>query len=217
MRSILLACPTLKKELLEAARQVDLQAPIHFLPMRLHSDPKQMREYLQNEIDNLENVDTIFLCVSGCGGSTVGLSATTASLVVPRTRDCLDLLLSDGKGTERSRPQNGIFLTESWIDFMNHSEMSLARMTEKFGRAQAVEKLQRIYHGFEHFYLIDTGVNNLEWVRAQVAPLVEAVNGSTDVLPGPCTILQKLVSGQIDGDFIVVPKGGQVSAEDFQR
>ena len=217
MRRILLACPTLKKELMAAIQQANFDAPVHFLPMRLHSDPKEMRAYLQNEIDNLDNVEEIFLCVSGCGGSTVGLKAATARLVVPKTRDCLDLLLSDGKGGERGRPQNGIFLTESWIDFMNHSEMSLARMTEKMGREKAVETLRKIYRGFEHFYLIDTGVNDLDWVRAQAQPLVEAVNGTMEVLHGSCTILHKLVRGQLDEDFIVVQPGGQVCAQDFKR
>ena len=75
-----------------------LDTPVYFLPRRLHADPKELAEYLQNTIDSFDNVDRILICVSGCGGGTAKLRATTAELVIPKTRDCLDLLLSgDGQ------------------------------------------------------------------------------------------------------------------------
>ena len=94
LRKILLSCPTLRNELEQAVKESGFSDPILFLPRQLHNDPKILKSYLQETIDRLENIDQILLCVSGCGGGTIGLCATNAELVIPRCRDCLDLLLS---------------------------------------------------------------------------------------------------------------------------
>ena len=41
------------------------------------------REELQRIIDSLESVDEVLVCVSGCGGSTKNLKATTADIIIP--------------------------------------------------------------------------------------------------------------------------------------
>ena len=94
MKQVILSCPTLKKEILHLIEELNLDTPVYFLPKRLHSNPQELAEYLQNTIDSFANVDRILICVSGCGGGTAKLRATTAELVIPKTRDCVDILLS---------------------------------------------------------------------------------------------------------------------------
>lgn len=186
------------------------------MPRQLHNDPKILKSYLQETIDRLENIDQILLCVSGCGGGTIGLCATNAELVIPRCRDCLDLLLSQKDG-KLERPEKGIFVTQSWADYMLESEMSLEHMTQKLGKEQAEQKLREIYRGFERFYIIDTGVHDVEKVRMQMMPLVQVLHGTISCVPGDYWILRKMVSGKIDEDFMVIPKGQTVKKEDFRK
>ena len=48
MKQVILSCPTLKKEILHLIDELNLDTPVYFLPKRLHSNPQELAEYLQN-------------------------------------------------------------------------------------------------------------------------------------------------------------------------
>ena len=52
MKQVILSCPTLKKEILHLIDELNLDTPVYFLPKRLHSNPQELAEYLQNTIDS---------------------------------------------------------------------------------------------------------------------------------------------------------------------
>ncbi len=215
MNSIVLACPTVEKELMQSVKQTGFTGEICFLPKYLHNDPNKMRQYLQEKIDRLQQIDEVLLCVSGCGGSTIGLKATSAKLVIPRCRDCVDLLLSTGENCEIKRQERGIFLTEGWMNLMKNSAMSLERMTQNLGREKAEQTLRKIYTGFHSFYLIETGTYDTQPVRDYILPLVQTVGGTIESTVGEYSLIKKLLSREWEEHFLIVPKGESVTTENF--
>lgn len=207
-RRVIAACHAIEKELKMVMEMENCDWPVHFLDQELHSDPKEMNAYLQKWIDQLEDVDQVLLCVSGCGGSTMGLKATTAELVIPLTQDCIDILLSEGKIEEIKRDNGGIFLTESWMEFMKNSPMDMQLLTEQMGKEDAEKRLKWIYENYKHFYIIDTGTYDVSMVEDYLAPLVQLVDGIVEIIPGKYEILHKLIRGEHDDDFQIVAKGG---------
>ncbi len=135
--TLILACPTLGYELERSLQEQNTKAKVEYLPQRLHSEPEKMHEYLQSKIDSLQNVDRVVLCVSSCGGSTAGLLASTAEIVVPRTRDCLDILLSGDSLASLERDLGGVFFTKGWMDYSKQTDIDLDRLTEKLGKEEA--------------------------------------------------------------------------------
>lgn len=208
MKEVILSCPTLKKEIQHILGEHKLDTPVYFLPRRLHADPKELAEYLQNTIDSFDNVDRILICVSGCGGGTAKLRATTAELVIPKTRDCLDLLLSGDDVKSINRAPNGIFMTESWWATMKEGELNLEKQIAAKGKEAGEAWLRQIFKGFEHFYIIDTGVYDVAAVAKEMQPLIDVLEGTVEVVPGRCGLLRKLLTGDIDGDFRVIAKEG---------
>lgn len=207
MNRIILSCPTLKKELTQVLTESGADIPVFYLPSRLHSSPRDLREYLQTIIDGQKDIDQILICVSGCGGGTSGLKATTAELVIPKTRDCVDILLSQDSVTNIPRAADGMFLTESWMGFFKDSSLDYQTMVSKFGKERAEDRLKNIYKGFNHFYIIDTGTYDLTPVKEYIQPLADLLDGTIEVIPGGYGVLKKLVIGQIDEDFQVIPQG----------
>lgn len=203
-KSVIISCRTLANELLLALRECASDAPVYFLPEGLHNSPPKLHEYLQNLLDSLDNVERVLLCVSGCGGGTRGLAARNAELVIPKTADCLDILLS-GSGCER--PAGAIFLTESWMRFMQKSVIDRQTMIDKLGREEAEAALRRIYKGFTRFCIIDTGAYDTAPVAEYISPLVRLLGGTLEYLPGRFELLRKLAAGNINEDFYVIPKG----------
>ena len=132
-RKIILSCPTLKKELEKAVEEAGFAGEVCFIPQSLHSSPKELRKYLQDMIDRMEGMEEIFLCVSGCGGATAGLRAAGASLIVPKTRDCADILLSGDSLEELKRPKDGFFLSYGWMEYMKNSRLDLNRILKEKG------------------------------------------------------------------------------------
>lgn len=213
---VIISCPTIRKELERAVDDAAFSGRVVYLPARLHSDPGELRKYLQETIDKSEGVERILLCVSGCGGGTVGLRATAAQLVIPRCRDCIDLLLSDGESDGYpERERDACFVTESWADYMRQSDIDLESMVEKYGREEGESALRRIYRTINKFNIVDTGTYDVKKVREYIEPLVEVLDCSLKIVRGPCGILKKLVSGRPDKNLLVVSKGETVKPEDF--
>lgn len=213
--SIILSCPTLKNELLYALNACNSAIPVYFLPQRLHNDVNELHQYLQNTIDSLDNIDRIYICATGCGGGTIGLKASSAELVLPRTRDCLDILLSGDSLSTLQRDIKGIYYTESWMEFTKNSEIDLDKLTKKLGKEEAETFLRNLFKTLNQFYIIDTGCYDVQKVTNYITPLVKILDGNITMLKGKFKILHKLAAENIDDDFVVVPKGESVQPGSF--
>lgn len=212
MKQLIFTCPTLKGELLEALDAAGNESPVLLLPQRLHSYPDELHDYLQDCIDRAAHVDRVILLPSGCGGSTVGLRAGSAPLVIPRSRDCIDILLSDRSlaDAKKNRDGKGVFMTKDWAEFQKRSSLDYDTLVGQKGEDGTRAFLKRVYGPFNHFYLIDTGCYELEPVQAYLQPTLDAIDGSLTVLPGPCGILKKVAAGLFDDDFRVTAPGDTV-------
>ena len=211
-KRVIYSCITLQKELENTIKKLGFVGEVHYLNVDLHSDPKKMHETLQRLIDENTEADELVICVSGCGKATCDLQATTCSLAVPRTMDCIDVLLT---GSGIKRPDGAIFITKCWMNFMKNSSVDYAKLVKERGQAEAEAFLKQLYKGFTSFYIIDTGTYDLQEVEAYIMPLVELLQGTLTCLPGPYKVLEKLVSGSYDESVIVVPKGGTLSIHEF--
>lgn len=206
-KTIILCCPTLQKELLQAVKDAHSNAIVMLLPDQLHSDPHKLHSYLQEKIDSIYNADRVVICPSGCGGGTIGLTATNCELVIPRTRDCLDILLSDTSLATINRPKHGVFMTESWAEYSKRSSIDPDKVIAARGEAEGKAFLRKLYKGFEHFYIIDTGVYDVAPVREYLEKIRVILDGQVDIVPGKFGVLRKIAAANFDDDFLIVPQG----------
>lgn len=202
---VIIACRTLEREIQAAMKETGNSCLVYYLPLKFHVAPKEMAVELQRIIDSLTNVDEVLVCVSGCGGSTKDLKATTADIIIPKTRDCIDILLSNQEG-KIERDKNGIFFTDNWLEFFRESPMAFEKLVKEHGKEEAKEKFRQIYKGFEHFYVVDTGAYNVEEVKAHLKPLVDILGGELTVVRGRYEILRKMIAGKIDQNFRIIKK-----------
>lgn len=206
------SCITLQKELEKTIAKTGFDGKVKYLDVALHSDPQKMHQTLQKIIDDNTEAEEIIICVSGCGKATCDLQASTCNLALPRTMDCIDVLLT---GSGIKRPDGAIFITKSWMNFMKNSSIDYMKLVREQGEADAEEYLKKLYHGFTDFYIIDTGTYDLNEVEAYIMPLVKLLEGTLTRLPGTYKVLEKLVSGNYDESVIFIPKGGMLSIHEF--
>lgn len=199
----ILCCPTLACELEAALQEANTMDTYHviYLPDELHRDPAELKRYLQNTIDTLTDATRIVVLPSGCGGGTAGLVSRRGEINIPKTRDCLDILLSTDSLKNLHRPLNSIYLTKSWAEYMKRSSLDLETLAAQKGRGYAEEYSQRMYTGFTDFYIIDTGTYDTAPVEAYIRPLVNLLGGTLQYLKGEYGILKKVARRQFDDDF----------------
>lgn len=212
---IFVACPMIEKEVEFVLKTDGFPYPVIFLPPDLHKGPEELHKYLQAFIDRTRNVDTIMLSVARCGNSTVGLKATTANLVIPKCDDCIDLLLSTQGFHSLKRPERSCFFTESWLKYMGDFEFSFAALMEHYGEGSAVDVARTMFQGLHDFYVVDTGVFPVPPVKDYIRPLAKVIGAEIKVIPGSFWVLRKMMSMEIDDDFIVIPRGNIVREQDF--
>lgn len=211
-KRLICSCITLQKELEKTIAKIGFDGQVRYLDVALHSDPQKMHRTLQKIIDENVEAEEIIICVSGCGKATCDLQASTCNLALPRTMDCIDVLLT---GSGIKRPDGAIFITKSWMNFMKNSSIDYLRLVRERGQESAEEYLKKLYRGFTDFYIIDTGTYDLQEVEAYIMPLVKLLDGKLTRLPGPYKVLEKLVSGNYNDSVIFIAKGGTLSIHEF--
>lgn len=209
METLILSCPTLEGELNNSLKKYNSSAQVRYLPSRLHSDMKEILPYLQNILDNLSGVDRVVLLLTGCGGSTKGLVFRQGELVIPKTHDCLDILLSQNENCQvKNRDPNGIYMTGSWYEYHMKTLLNADAQVKKLGYDRASELLRGIFKTFNQFYIIDTGCYDINTVRQGLKTLVEILNGEIHIIKGEYGFLKKIAKNEITPNLFHILSAG---------
>jgi len=95
-RIAVIACAVLEDEVTHFAKGHEQIVRVDMLPQGLHNDPPDLRDKLQQAIDEVEQddrVDTIVLAYGLCSRGTEGVATQRCRLVIARAHDCITLLL----------------------------------------------------------------------------------------------------------------------------
>jgi hypothetical protein len=173
---------------------------------------------VQAEIDRAESegADLIMLAYGLCGNGALGWHTEKATLVMPRFDDCVNMMLCTGKRNRRNYLSAGhMYLTGGW----SRDEGALLDMfgsyLERYGKRKA-DKLMKIMLGsYSSVTVIDTGCYELEPVVAYADECAERFCLERRIVPGGNEVMQKLITGNWDGDILVKEPGSSVTEGDF--
>ena len=212
MKTLILACNTIRDELEKTASETGCTYPFRWVESGLHLRPESLRQRLQLELDSITGVDRVILGFGFCGNALVGLKSKDYELIIPRADDCITLLLGSRKNRECfSRTGAMYFLTRGWLQDEFNIWKEYQSVLARFG----AEKTQRIYERMLGHYrflaLIDTGAYELEALLPLVREIASTLKLEIRVLPGSDGYLKKLLSAEWNADeFITVPPHTQV-------
>jgi hypothetical protein len=213
--TLVIACATVIEEMLPLLPR---EVSHHVLDFGLHTDPARLRWALQQAINEADSaVDTIILGYGLCSQGVIGLKAAHSKLVVPRVDDCISIFLGSGAAyREQTRSEPGTYyLTKGWIEVGESPFSEHEKTVQRYGP----EKAERIYRimlkNYTRLALINTGHHDLDRYRdyarrtaAQFSLRYEEIQGSTD-------LVNKMINGPWDEEFIVVQPGEAIGLEHF--
>ena len=222
MSRCILSCTSLV-EFVRAAQQAKRTAfNVFTLDRSLHMDPGQMRKAVIDLINSLpDEYDTVLIAMGFCGGVWHGTSFER-TVIIPRVDDCVSLLLHTDDGYHPNLKQDGhLYLYES--DPKDFSALTLMHNTNSFTQDLDLKDLSRDFlfemwfHNYRYMDIIDTGLNDCysEDYASAAQDQADQIRAELDYVPGSILLLEKLVSGNWDEQFIVAPPGKTILHGDF--
>ncbi len=215
MSTILITCSNMSDHVKAAQGKEGTNYPVIELDSKLHAEPKDMRAKLFETLENLpEDVDLVLLSMGLCGGS-VSERPLPVKLVMPKVDDCITLLLHLGDDWYPNLKEGGhLYLTDK-RDLSVESVYD--SVIEKYGEKKGKRIFEIWFDSYRSVDIIDTGVYD-----SYAPEYLEAAKRSADLIdcpichvPGSNHLLEKLVGGRWDHQFIIAPKGCVLKEEDF--
>ena len=210
-----IACETVIEEMLPFLPE---NVPHEVLDFGLHIKPAELKKVLQEKIDEAsQHADVLLLGYGLCSMAVVGLKATTATLVIPRTDDCIAIFLGSCSAyKEQSKKEPGTYyLTKGWIEAGDTPFEEHKLLVEKFGK----EKAERITHlmlkNYKRLAFINTGVYEIERYQEYARKTADKFQLRFEEIDGSSALVKKMVFGPWDGEFVVVAPGQIVEYKEF--
>lgn len=232
MRIAVIACRVFTRELSPAAAHSQHTCELIWLSQGLHDVPDQLRTQLQTQIDLLEDaqqnipawrkLDAIALCYGLCGGGSCGLRAGKLPLIIPRTEDCIGLLLgAQQRYLNYFHNYSGIYwFSPGWLEYADtpseqYYQAKYHTYITTYGEENAAWLLKQenswISHYQNAFYIApdalpnDTFAQQAKQVAAQFGWRYQFVQGSS-------FLLDQLLGGDWpEQHFLICPPGYQIA------
>lgn len=214
-RTIVLACATVIEEMLPL-----MPAGMHHkvLDFGLHVQPNKLREVLQEEINQIEkDYDTILLGYGLCSQAVIGVKSEHSSLVCPRVDDCIGIFLG-GKAEylEQQRCEPGsYYLTKGWIEVGSTPFTEYDEMIKRIGPEKAARVQKMMLGNYKRLALINTGQNNMDHYREYSRKTAERFELKYEEISGSRAMVEKLISGNWNEEFIVTQPGQAITFQHF--
>lgn len=159
MRTCIISCDVVRRELEQVCAELGCTLPVFWTGSGLHNYPARLCERLQEMIEGeAAAFDRILLATGFCGDSFCGLETRHTELIIPRTDDCISLLLGSAENRGKLTEHCGTyFLTEGWLDSDKSIFAEYRHTVERYGEARAKRVFGVMFAHYERVAVIDTG------------------------------------------------------------
>ena len=217
--TVVLACDALAEHIAAAQASQKTAFPVVLLDRGLHLEPSNMQNAALAAIDSLpKDVETVLVCMGFCGGAWDHVTAPRR-LIIPRVDDCVSMLLhtDDAYQPNRKAP---------WHMYMYENDpatFSLEKMMRDVdnGSEYAGFSQEQLFHlffdGYRNVDIVDTGLNDCyaESYVEKAQEFADGLSAELDFVQGGVYLLEKLVSGRWDEQFLVAEPGDLIRHGSF--
>ena len=214
-RRLVIACATVIEEMLPF---LPADVSSETLDFGLHLHPSQLKKSLQEKIDRAsQHADVLLLGYGLCSMAVVGLHATTAHLVIPRVDDCIAIFLGSCSAyKEQARKEPGTYyLTKGWIEIGDTPFQQHQRLIEKYGQAKAELMTHLLLKNYKRLGFINTGLYQIDRYREYARRTAEEFHLRFEEIEGSSALVNRLVFGPWDEEFVVIEPGQTIQYMDF--
>lgn len=214
MGTIILSCSSLEAYVDAAQKKQKTDHPVLYLDRKYHMEPRVMKEkIIEAEKELPETIDTVLVAMGFCGGSWDHVTFSRKT-VIPRVDDCISLLLQKTDQYISNLKEPGhMYMVEIDPDDFD----ILTNMPETYPGFEPQELYHMFFDHYSYLDIVDTGLNDCysEEYAMKTQKNADLMNVAVDYVEGSNHLLEKLVSGQWDEQFLVAEPGHLIRHADF--
>ena len=210
-----IACATVIEEMLPFLPE---NVPYEVLDFGLHLNPSELKGILQSKIDEAsQKADVLLLGYGLCSMAVIGLKASTATLVIPRTDDCIGIFLgSFEEYKKQTKIEPGTYyLTKGWIEVGDTPFDEHKKLIEKYGKEKAERMTKLVLKNYKRLAFINTGEFKLENYQAYSRRIAHEFDLTYEELEGNSCLVKKMINGPWDEEFVVLLPGQTLTYQAF--
>lgn len=208
----ILACESLLEYVEAAQEKLGTEYPVFVLDYSGDESPQQMRSRIIGITMLLPaEMDTVLVAMGFCGGSWNQLSFDRR-VVIPRVDDCVSMLLNTDDAYQPNPKQAG------HLYIMEHNpEQECKRLCQQCPRWKVDSCYPKWFANHSHLDIVDTGIFDCyrEGYVEKAQQCAQMVNCTLDYVSGSNLLLEKLIGGQWDDQFLVAEPGQEIAHKDF--
>ncbi|MGQ9660940.1 MAG: DUF1638 domain-containing protein [Kiritimatiellia bacterium] len=233
MRLMLICCEIFFREVCRLASESPHTTDIVFMPKGLHDiGAEKMKSRLQAQLDEIppNRYDAILLWYGLCNNGVVGLAVSAAQMVIPKAHDCIALFIGSRKRyLEYFNAHPGTYYrTTGWYERRDDAGAGEETIQQKLGLFMKYEELVTRFGEDNARYIMETmgnatvhydrlafiklGLPCEEPFRIQAMQEAQDKGWTFDEIEGSLELLRKLLFGEWDDDFVIVPPGRAIRA-----
>jgi hypothetical protein len=212
MKIKLIGCDSTMNEVrsLEIAKTMDCE----FLDFNYHGKPALLHVRLQEIIDQSQDYDLIIMTYSRCSNVVVGLRSQRVPLLMPRTHDCISLLLGSNERQLKLLKKNSgtYYFSRGWLDYGRTPYAEYLEYVDRYGREKAADLIKMLYGSYNKAVLIVTlGTKDIEIYREKVRIIADFFGWDVGEEAGDLHILTAVLNGRTGQDTVYVEPGKMIT------
>jgi hypothetical protein len=232
---VVLACQVFQGWL-ERLLPEELAGQINFFDYGLHAVPKNLRQTIQDALDDLEQPSLVVLGYGLCGNGLDNIRAGKHFLLIPRSHDCIAILLGSYAAyqQESDLEPGTYYLSKGWLESGTNPLSESQALEKKYGPETAAWVMDTQYHHYRRLLMVANNQDELETYRSkalEVADFCARWGMRYEEMLGSDEYLQRLTelavvlkrAGALPSeeteqeDFLIIPPGGALKQDLFRR
>lgn len=210
---LIVACKTLEDEI-KAVNKDNIDCVM--LEYALHNVPDALRKKLKETVAEAKGYDAILFGYGLCSNGAANIGSHEHTLVIPKVHDCISILLGSRTLYDKEFAEfpATYYLSKGWIDQKAGPLDSYKKYVEQYDEKTAKWLIDMEYANYKRIVYIHTVDAPAEYVE-HAKEVADFLGIAFEEREGSLRLLEKLVSGQWDREFIVNPPGQVVMARNF--
>ncbi|MFO7943729.1 MAG: DUF1638 domain-containing protein [Anaerolineales bacterium] len=223
---IFIACKVFES-MLSTEQQESLFDQVTYLDYGLHRVPDKLTHTVQEAIDEVHEPSLIVLGYGLCGNGLKGIQSRKHTLLIPRTDDCIAILLGSYQSYLKhfNQEPGTYYLTKGWLEAGSDPLKEYREVREKYGEEDAQWIMDTQYQHYKRLVLVAHQQDELEEYRPQaqeVAAYCSRWGMDYQEILGSDRYLARLLEtaaslDKADEDFLVIPPQNEIRQEMFVR
>ncbi len=223
---VIIACAVFQ-QLIEKHLPKDVAAQITFLDYGLHSVPKNLQKTVQVTIDSITEPSLIVLGYGLCGNGLNNIQAGVHTLLIPRTDDCIAILLGSYEEYIRKFTENSgtYYLTKGWLESGSDPLREYETYLEQYDQETAEWLVDQQYQHYKNLSFVAHNQEDLDAYRPRalkVAKFCERWGMIYSEALGSDAYVRRLMAcitqlPENSDEFIVVLPGDTLEQSQFIR